>query len=761
VKILIAFRQLGANQAAGAKSMERLSSGLRINRAGDDAAGLAISEKMRGQIRGLKQATRNSQDAISMVQTAEGALNETHSILQRMRELANQAANDTNVGVDRSEIQKEINALTSEINRIGNTTEFNTQKLLNGGGVDPTSTSSVSSNGLVVPTSLSGGTGATEQLAQGQITMTAGTDGTNYDDKSFTVTIGDRVLTVYTTFTDKVGAGTGGADSSVDTSTNGDTITLNVLRGADDGGTDRAAATADDIALALRTELANIIAADENLKGNYTVDTAGANVTIDAVGLSQNSDGELVGAGTSGIVSFGAGDSGLTVTNKGAIGTNATATIDFSGATTEQLKGTGIVIGEQRIDFYDSADGKYTGSGIGVDLNGARTPEKIVDAIVGALHNNGTPQVDDVFVSKGEDATLLVTARTAGADGNDISVYNNAEVSVSQVYDNSRLDGEGVVSANALADGEHTVTIENVAASVDKGTVTGVTAGQYTVTIAKDSKLSDGVYRLTNTGTVNEVQLQKQDADGAGWSTVEGYESLALTDNSEFTFGDLTISTGTVAGEFAAMAAGNDFLELHIVGNHYTASLTEADGTAGDAVRVASGQTNVELVAANGVGSAVVNIGTITNPDIFEPGDDIKWSFETETAQTQEGLSSGKFSANFQIGANTAQSMTITIDDMRSVALGVSGTVAGGSASAKAENAKFVETANVTNGTDNVEVEYALDVSTHENATAALTVINDAIETMSFRSLRMRPETKNMDPNSKTNPGCSRSLETT
>ena len=123
---------MGVNQANSAKSMERLSSGFRINRAGDDAAGLSISEKMRGQIRGLKQASRNAQDAISLIQTAEGALNETHAILQRMRELANQAANDTNVDVDRSEIQKEINELTSEINRIGNTTEFNTMKLLDG-----------------------------------------------------------------------------------------------------------------------------------------------------------------------------------------------------------------------------------------------------------------------------------------------------------------------------------------------------------------------------------------------------------------------------------------------------------------------------------------------------------------------------------------------------------------------------------------------------------------------------------------------------
>lgn len=125
-------RQLGINNTATSKSMEKLSSGFRINRAGDDAAGLAISEKMRGQIRGLKQAMRNAQDGISLIQTAEGALSETHAILQRMRELAVQAATDTNTMTDRKELQKEINQLLDEIDRIGKNTEFNTQKLLDG-----------------------------------------------------------------------------------------------------------------------------------------------------------------------------------------------------------------------------------------------------------------------------------------------------------------------------------------------------------------------------------------------------------------------------------------------------------------------------------------------------------------------------------------------------------------------------------------------------------------------------------------------------
>ncbi len=126
-------RQMGVTGGNQAKSMEKLSSGLRINKAGDDAAGLAISEKMRGQIRGLNMASKNSQDGISMIQTAEGALSETHEILQRMRELAVQSSNDTNVGVDRGEIQKEMDELAKEVTRISNNTEFNTQKLINGG----------------------------------------------------------------------------------------------------------------------------------------------------------------------------------------------------------------------------------------------------------------------------------------------------------------------------------------------------------------------------------------------------------------------------------------------------------------------------------------------------------------------------------------------------------------------------------------------------------------------------------------------------
>ncbi len=204
IAALNTYRQLTTNNANGSKSLEKLSSGLRINRAGDDAAGLAISEKMRGQIRGLDQAGRNAQDGISLIQTAEGALNETQSILQRMRELAVQSASDTNTSQDRGNLQKEMDQLTLEIDRIRNTTEFNTKKLLNGtmgnavavnvANVNTNATLKVASTGVVVTlattalTSLADGNGNSLGLtATDTITLSYVKDGTTV---SSTLTVG-------------------------------------------------------------------------------------------------------------------------------------------------------------------------------------------------------------------------------------------------------------------------------------------------------------------------------------------------------------------------------------------------------------------------------------------------------------------------------------------------------------------------------------------------------------------------------------------
>lgn len=173
IAALNTYRQLATNQTTTSKSLEKLSSGLRINRAGDDAAGLAISEKMRGQIRGLDTATNNASDGISLIKTAEGGLNETHSILQRMRELSVQSSNDTNTASDRAEMQKEIDQLKEEITRISTDTEFNTKKLLNG---DMGKTYSISaSTGLSVPSyNITG-----ENVITGSYIMTMSAAGTD------------------------------------------------------------------------------------------------------------------------------------------------------------------------------------------------------------------------------------------------------------------------------------------------------------------------------------------------------------------------------------------------------------------------------------------------------------------------------------------------------------------------------------------------------------------------------------------------------
>jgi flagellin len=163
VEAFNAQRNLVGNSDRLSKAMEKLSSGYRINRSADDAAGLAISEKLRGQIGGLGQASRNASDAVSLVQTAEGALNEVHSMLQRVRELAVQYKNGTLSGNDRNAIQSEVDQLKAEITRIGSETEFNGIKLLNGS----------------VPTiSFQVGAGDGQQISVGTIAMASQVDAT-------------------------------------------------------------------------------------------------------------------------------------------------------------------------------------------------------------------------------------------------------------------------------------------------------------------------------------------------------------------------------------------------------------------------------------------------------------------------------------------------------------------------------------------------------------------------------------------------------
>ncbi|GEQ34423.1 flagellin [Marinilactibacillus psychrotolerans] len=200
------YSRLGQANTAKSNSLAKLSSGLRINKAGDDAAGLSISEKMKNQISGLSQATRNAQDGISLIQTAEGALNETHSILNRMRDLSVQAANGTNSGDDLTAIEAEMTELSTEIDRIAKTTEFNGTKLLNG--------DLNSSDGTAVKLQIGANTNAEDSLSINVEDMTADALGVSFASDA-TVPL-DLVGDDGTAVTNAADAGAEGAINAID-----------------------------------------------------------------------------------------------------------------------------------------------------------------------------------------------------------------------------------------------------------------------------------------------------------------------------------------------------------------------------------------------------------------------------------------------------------------------------------------------------------------------------------------------------------------
>ena len=380
---------------------------MRINRAGDDAAGLAISEKMRGQIRGLKQASRNAQDGISLIQTAEGALNETHAILQRMRELANQAANDTNVDVDRGEIQKEINALTSEINRIGNTTEFNTQGILKGAeGVEVSPALELEGLGAAI---LANGTYETEngstaaaKAAEVKLTAVADSDGSVDGDK-ITFNLQGQQITL------TVAAG-GAADPTVND--DGTAVTMNI---ADDGTTDV------EMAAAIKTALEAAIAANDGIDADaYTIDVSGAEVTITSAATGGDQFINVSADATTTIDALATFAVGQDVQY-----TASTATLSFGAVSdVDALVGKGITINGQSVEFYNADDGVYEGrADFAVNVSAVTDAATLVSAIADQLGD----KLDGVTLLAST-ANLVVTATANGEAGDGIVISDGVDV---------------------------------------------------------------------------------------------------------------------------------------------------------------------------------------------------------------------------------------------------------------------------------------------------------------------------------------------
>jgi len=355
ITALNAHRNLVATDSALSKSLERLSSGLRINRAADDAAGLAISEKMRGQIKGLAQAIRNAQDAISLIQTAEGALNETHSILQRMRQLAVQAANDTLTPDDREQIQKEINQLIEELDRIGNTTEFNTKKLLNGqAGYTVTAQNGEASGGGVTVNGVAYDEGNAIEAEDLDALVTRMTPGTNTKAGVYTVVITQNATK----------AQIGGKDAGDATVDSGGTIVLNgvainVVAGENLDNVVLKINNVKNLTGVEATVSSNsIVLTSINYGSSATINVSGSNDLLKDLGLTDGDETVLSDAGT---------DIVGTINGKAAIGKGGTLTLVAPG---DDADGLSITIDPSKLELASGAKLQFSAV---VDASGAVT----------------------------------------------------------------------------------------------------------------------------------------------------------------------------------------------------------------------------------------------------------------------------------------------------------------------------------------------------------------------------------------------------
>lgn len=397
ITALNAHRNLVATDNALSKSLERLSSGLRINRAADDAAGLAISEKMRGQIKGLAQAIRNAQDAISLIQTAEGALNETHSILQRMRQLAVQAANDTLTPDDRQQIQKEIDQLIAELDRIGNTTEFNTKKLLNGqAGYSVTGQNGLAVGGGITVNGVAVASGGA--VAQGDLSalITRMTPGTNTKAGVYTVTITQNAEK----------AQIGGVDAG-DTTVNYDgTIVLNGVAIELVSGENL-----DNVVLKINN-VTNLTGVEAAVSGNSIVLTSvayGSSATINVSGSNDLLQDLGLTSGTETVLSDAGTDIVGTINGKAAIGKGGTLTLAAPG---DAADGLSITIDPSKLELGSGASLQFSAV---VDASGAVT-----------LH---------IGANKDQTMTISINDMRAQALGvNSISVLSQTEAEAAIEY---------------------------------------------------------------------------------------------------------------------------------------------------------------------------------------------------------------------------------------------------------------------------------------------------------------------------------------
>jgi len=790
------FRQLSANNGLTNKSLEKLSSGLRINRAGDDAAGLAISEKMRGQIRGLDQASRNSQDAISLIQTAEGALSETHSILQRMRELAVQSSNDTNTESDRAEMQKEITQLTSEINRIANSTEFNTMKLLDG--------SRNTGLGKILGSTVTYSNANLENLAiNSNSTLAAGDYKISITNKAETKQLlDDGVTSVAGTGLDSVSQVTAGADLSLAegaykialTSEAADTATE---LGAVAGKTGASAAgvmvfdTSNSnrpITLDYNSNLAN--GTTYGVKVTKTVDkqiavaSIGTAVTdLKLVGGNEATEGTYSISTSAKLEAAAAFGNTETLADLGISNLAIDSDSTYDSSKNYQLSITMTADAADKASYtfkLVNDDGDVAGTAVNVDVTATsgvtslRLGDTTMDINLATLwgsSNHDTDATNDIL--------------GAATDTLDLTIKNQVTVkqeSTGATISKDYVDGAGpqndqvfdfTLDGTNPGTGRLTLDVDDTGGVFERGSsiVTNVTwTDNYTIALrnaADDANIGAAAdvvlteQQITDPANLTNIRVGdaaagvQVDLSAAGLnSMLEGANVImsfkdveAVTKTAQLT----TINDVDVAGSSKVALSGTwtDLGNGIKVGNTNIAGVNDGtyayfavtDVQEEDDLRI-SLQFDQDANAGNGYES------TIVNEQAFNPNDKAVLLAGTGvTVDTASAVAAGDNvtfevvagaqdnSLKMQIGANTGQSMSVDIRNMKSSALEISATSASATKDVVVDGvtytAQYTSTAVVTNGTNNTSVEMALDVMDGDKATAAIKVIDQAIAEVS------------------------------
>jgi len=567
VSALNAYRNLTVTDRNMSKSLERLSSGLRINRAADDAAGLAISEKMRAQIRGLNQAIANAQDGISLIQTAEGALNETHDILQRMRELSVQAANDTLTASDRQNIQQEIDQLVVEIDRIGNTTEFNTKKLLDGSSSALTTTDKLSTrvfmrDGLRVVDQFGqkapgGGNYKLNIEAQAGVAQVQKTDimRVKHGETTTNIDMGYNQANVIASISAAFTAGAAG-----------DVFTFNFEFEDGVNTSVEVVITGDTTAAQFTVKLADAVAAHSVLKDRVSIQTGSANTTFDIQSLTKGAAGNFE-LNVTNVVVTAAGTGSLEIAGT-IIAHSAAGTISLDTASTvngdiqkgedkaqsglQNFQVTGLKQGTYKITTDVSAAATLVG-----DANLALVAQYRQDGKAGALVENisaTTASAGTTLSTAGSTVNAQMAFDVVGKNGNNITLNIT---SYQMALDGTRSVHtlEGVVIQTTAADTVNSFTVGDVHFNTfDLADAKDITVGdKFLMNVKPVTVPADDLVTITQTTDENGQSVSRSftyyKAQATNWdNTTTTVDYLTLDDtNGAVSHSEIQLTFGTLA----------------------------------------------------------------------------------------------------------------------------------------------------------------------------------------------------------------------